>query len=64
MAPDLSLDPVRQWLGSHWTDRVRPAVYVNGDRGACAGTYIYAYEIEGVGYQSGYAWGGAAVGAH
>jgi hypothetical protein len=64
MTPDLSLDPLRQWLGSRGTDRMRPAVYVNGDRGACAGTYIYAYEIDGVGYQPGYEWGGAAAGAH
>jgi hypothetical protein len=62
LEPDLSLDPLRQWLGNHWTDRVRPAAYVNGDRSPCAGTYIYAYEIDGAGYQPGYNWGGA--GAH
>jgi hypothetical protein len=60
-APDLSLDPVRQWLGSRWSERVKPAVYVNGDRGICAGTYIYNYEIEGAGYQPGYNWGGATA---
>jgi hypothetical protein len=53
IGPDLSLAPVKLWLGPAGgiADRVKPATYLNGSRVDCGGTYIDALEIKGATYQ-------------
>ena len=64
IGPDLDLAAAKAWLGARpETQTVRPAIYVNGSRGVCGDNAIYALEIKGAPFESGYAWGGAAQGA-
>ncbi|HEX4197107.1 MAG TPA: hypothetical protein VHZ26_06660 [Caulobacteraceae bacterium] len=59
--PDLSLSAAKDWLGAHSVvaSALKSAPYVNGSRGRCGGTYIYAYEVPGAPYMDDYGWGGA-----
>ena len=41
-------------------DKIRPAVWTNGARGKCVGTYVYALEVPGQPFLDGYAWGSRA----
>ena len=48
MGPDMSLGPVQAWLaGSPEAATVKAAAYVNGSRGPCGGSGIYALDIPG-----------------
>jgi hypothetical protein len=60
LTPDLSLDRVKLWMaGTAAAEKVRPAVYINGSRGACGPNTIFALEFKGAPYMPGYALGGA-----
>ena len=63
LGPDLSLAPLRSWLGpdSALLDRIRPATYVNGTRSDCDGSYIYALEKPGAPFANDYTWRSTAV---
>ena len=64
IGPDLDLAPAKTWLaGLPQADIVRPAHYVNGSRGLCGGTGLYALEIKGAPFEPGYVWGSAAAAA-
>ncbi len=60
IGPDLSLEPVKTWLaGQPAAEKVQAASYVNGSRGACGDSSIYALEIKGAPFEPGYVWGSA-----
>jgi hypothetical protein len=60
--PDMSLERAREALADapNLAQRLRAAVYENGDTFNCAGAYLYAYEIEGAPFRQNYTWGSAA----
>lgn len=61
LGPDLAIEPVKLHLaGQPAADTVKPASYVNGSTGLCAGAGIYALEIPGAPFEPGYAAGSAA----
>lgn len=58
LLPGFDLAPLKTWMaGARAADRVRPAEYVNGSRGACGATNIYALEFAGMPFEPGYALG-------
>ena len=62
IGPDQDLTPARAWLaGQPQAGMVRQAAYMNGSRGACGFTEIYALEFKGAPFEPGYTWGGAAA---
>jgi len=61
LAPDLALGDVTAWAGSaKAAARIKPAVWINGTRGACAPNSIYALEFDGAPFEEGYALGSKA----
>jgi hypothetical protein len=60
IGPDLDLGPAHKWLAATpQSETVKPASYVNGSRGLCANNAIYALEVKGAPFESGYVWGSA-----
>lgn len=61
LVPDLALGQVTAWAGSaKAAARIKPAVWINGTRGACAPNSIYALEFDGAPFEDGYALGSKA----
>jgi hypothetical protein len=62
VGPDLDLRPAKAVFPalSGLGDKVRPASYVNGSRGACAGAYMYALETPEQPFAPTYAFGSRA----
>ncbi len=65
LGPDLALDPAKAVFPalSKLGEKVRPASYVNGVVGTCAGAYLYALELPGNPFVDGYALGSRAQAA-
>jgi hypothetical protein len=62
--PDMDLAIAKAWLGSQPAAEIlRPAQWVNGLQGACAGHAIYALEFKGAPFAPGYSLGSMASGA-
>lgn len=61
LGPDLSLDAPRGYLAAHpdLAGPIRPVSYANGSTATCGDNYIYALEVRGAPFISGYGWGGA-----
>jgi hypothetical protein len=60
IGPDLSLEPVKTWLaGQPAATTLRAATYTNGSKGVCGDNAIYAMEVKGAPFETGYEWGGA-----
>jgi len=60
--PDLRLERGLAALAAapSLAQRLRTATYSNGDVSRCAGTYLFAYEVEGAPFREGYRWGSRA----
>jgi hypothetical protein len=61
LGPDLQVDAYRSVFPalSGLGDRMKPAIYTNGSIGTCQGAYLYAFEVAGRPFETGYAFGSA-----